>query len=216
MSIERKKGIAAIAIVLVLLIIDQVIKVWVKTHMTLGEAIEIAPWFKIEFIENRGMAWGMQLGPKLMLSVFRIIAVVILTWYICRQIRRNRSWGFLILLCLILAGAAGNIFDNVFYGQIFSASTPFDVAHRVPWGQGYNTGLLEGSVVDMFYFPLIHTTLPEWFPFGGGEEFVFFNAIFNFADACITVGVLGLLIFCTFDTSDGKEAKKNEEEAKEK
>lgn len=195
MTVKQKKTVVAAVLIVALLVIDQIIKIWVKTHMTLGEQIVIAPWFRIQFIENRGMAWGMELGSKLFLSLFRIVAVGFIIWYIVSLIRRNVKWGYLTMICLICAGAAGNIFDSVVYGQIFTASTPFDVAQLVPWGQGYNTQLLSGSVVDMFYFPLWHGTMPDWMPIGGGREFTFFNAIFNFADACITVGVICLLIF---------------------
>ena len=195
MTVKQKKTVVAAVLIVALLVIDQIIKIWVKTHMTLGEQIVIAPWFRIQFIENRGMAWGMELGSKLFLSLFRIVAVGFIIWYIVSLIRRNVKWGYLTMICLICAGAAGNIFDSVVYGQIFTASTPFDVAQLVPWGQGYNTQLLSGSVVDMFYFPIWHGILPDWMPIGGGREFTFFNAIFNFADACITVGVICLLIF---------------------
>lgn len=205
MTVKNKKAITAAVLIILLIVIDQAIKIWVKTHMMLGEQIVIAPWFRIEFIENRGMAWGMQLGSKLFLSLFRILAVGALIWYIHSQIKKNCRWGFLVMLCMICAGAAGNIFDSVFYGQIFSPSTPFDVAQFVPWGQGYEVKPLCGSVVDMFYFPLWHGTLPSWFPIGGGKEFTFFNAIFNFADACITTGVFCLLIFFGKDINTGKD-----------
>lgn len=223
MTEKKKKSIVAVLLIIVLLVIDQTIKVWVKTHMMLGEQIVIESWFRIDFIENRGMAWGMQLGPKVFLSIFRIIAVGLLIWYITSLVRKNVRWGYLIMVCLICAGAAGNIFDSIFYGQIFSQSTPFDVAHFVPWGQGYELKPLCGSVVDMFYFPLFHGTFPDWFPIWGGEEFSFFNAIFNFADACITTGVLCLLLFFNKDLSremnipERKQDKEdtNKEETKE-
>lgn len=201
MKIGQKKAMASAVVVIVLLAIDQIIKVWVKTHMCLGDQIEITSWFRIDFIENKGMAWGMQLGSKLFLSIFRIVAVGFLVWYMSREIRRNARWGYIIMLCLICAGAAGNIFDSIVYGQIFTESTPFEVASVVPWGQGYETKPLCGSVVDMFYFPIWHGTLPSWFPIDGGEEFTFFNAIFNFADACITTGVACLLLFFNKDLS---------------
>lgn len=201
MTIRQKKTIVTVVLIVALLVIDQVIKIWVKTHLTIGEQIVIAPWFRIEFIENKGMAWGMQLGSKLFLSVFRVVAVGLLVWYITSLIRKNARWGYLVMMCLICAGAAGNIFDSIFYGQIFSESTPFTVAQLVPWGQGYGTSPLCGSVVDMFYFPIWHGTLPDWLPIGGGREFTFFNAIFNFADACITTGVICLLLFFNKDLS---------------
>lgn len=197
----KKKAIFATALVVALIAIDQAIKIWVKTHMAIGEQIVVAPWFRIDFIENKGMAWGMQIGSKLFLSLFRIVAVGFLVWYIRREIGRNARWGYLTMLCMICAGAAGNIFDSVVYGQIFTQSTPFDVATLVPWGEGYETKLLCGSVVDMFYFPIWHGTLPEWLPLMGGHELTFFNAIFNFADACITTGVICMLLFFNKDLS---------------
>lgn len=206
---RRNKTLFAVCLTILLIVIDQAIKVWVKTHMCLGEQIEIAPWFKIDFIENRGMAWGMQLGSKLFLSIFRIVAVGFLIWYLRLQIKKNARWGYIAMLCLICAGAAGNIFDSIVYGQIFSESTPFTVSTFVPWGQGYETKLLCGSVVDMFYFPLFHGTFPTWFPIWGGHDFTFFNAIFNFADACITTGVLCLLIFYNKELSAaGRKSQK--------
>lgn len=187
-------GKLAIIIVLVVLMVDQLIKIWVKTHMGLGESIEVFSWFYIRFIENNGMAWGMELGSKLFLTLFRLIAVTAIGWYIHRQVRQHAPQGYIICLSLIMAGAAGNIFDCVLYGQIFSDSVPYQVATCVPFGEGY-APLLMGKVVDMFYFPLIVSTWPSWMPFCGGEDFVFFSPIFNFADACITVGVFLLLIF---------------------
>lgn len=190
----KRKGIIAILVVMGLLIIDQIIKVIVKTNMHLGEQLYIFDWFRIDFIENNGMAWGMELGSKLFLSIFRIICVAFLIWYIHRQVKKNVSIGYIVVLSMICAGAAGNIFDSLVYGQIFSESTPFSVAHFVPWGQGY-ADMLMGKVVDMFYFPLIDTTLPDWIPLVGGNRFTFFDPVFNFADSCISVGVFILLLF---------------------
>lgn len=206
----RKKSIYALCLTVLLVIIDQVIKIAVKTHMTLGEQIEIMPWFKIEFIENNGMAWGMELGSKLFLSIFRIVVTCLLIWYIHLQIKKNARLGYITMLSLICAGAAGNIFDSLVYGQVFSESTPFVVSHLVPWGEGYNVAPLAGRVVDMFYFPLFHATWPDWMPFCGGESFTFFSAVFNFADACITVGVFALLLFFRDEIGDGSEQKKKE------
>lgn len=190
----RRKQLIAIALVIVLIAIDQLIKIAVKTHMAIGDQIVIADWFRICFIENNGMAWGMELGSKLFLSLFRIVAVCCLIWYIFKLIRRGARMAYVLLLSMICAGAAGNIFDSLFYGQVFSASTPFEVSQFVSWGDGY-APMLKGKVVDMFYFPLIHGTFPDWFPIWSGEPFIFFSPIFNFADACISVGVIVLLLF---------------------
>lgn len=189
-----RKSIIAIALVIVLLIIDQCIKLAVKTHMTIGEQIVIFDWFRICFIENNGMAWGMELGSKLFLSLFRIVAVIALLWYVFRLIKRGARMAYILVLSMICAGAAGNIFDSLFYGQLLTASTPFDVSEWTAWGEGY-APMLRGKVVDMFYFPLIHGTFPSWFPLWGGEDFIFFSPVFNFADACISVGVIVLLLF---------------------
>ena len=168
MEVKANAGIAkrvwlAVAIVLAVLIVDQVIKIWVKTHMTLHEQIEVLSWFKIVFIENNGMAYGMELGSKLVLSLFRVVAVGLLGYYIWQQAKKQARWGYIVCLSMVLAGAAGNIFDSAFYGLIFNASSEYYTSYFVPFGTGYAPFLM-GKVVDMFYFPIITTTWPEWVP----------------------------------------------------
>ncbi len=202
-------------LIVALLVVDQVIKIWVKTHMPLHDSIHITDWFYISFIENNGMAYGMTFINKVVLSVFRIIVSTVVAVYIIKQIKRHARTLYVVLLALIFAGAAGNIFDCMFYGLCFSESTPFQVAQCVPFGEGY-ASFLQGRVVDMFYFPIIDTHLPEWLPIWGGEHFIFFSPVFNFADACISVGVVALLLFCrkelgTISFSKSKD-KENEGE----
>ena len=188
-------GWLATLIVVGALVIDQLIKMWVKTHMTLHESIRIFDWFYISFIENSGMAYGMQIGSKLALSLFRVVAISILAYYLWLQVRKHVRIGYIIIcISMVMAGAAGNIFDSMFYGLIFNASSEFYTSYLVPFGSGYAPFLM-GKVVDMFYFPLIVTTWPEWVPHFGGNEFVFFSPVFNFADACISVGVVLLVLF---------------------
>lgn len=185
----------AVAIVVAILLIDQIIKIEVKTNMTLGEAKRVTDWFYIEFIENNGMAYGMKFINKLVLSLFRLFAIGFIGYYLAKIIKKNVApLGYIVLIAMVLAGAAGNLIDCLFYGLIFDASTPFTVSQFVPFGEGYSS-FLHGKVVDMFYFPIIQTTWPEWVPYFGGSEYVFFSPVFNFADACISVGVVTLLLF---------------------
>ena len=185
--------LASIVVFLVLLI-DQIIKIAVKTNMRIGDDIVITDWFLIRFIENNGMAWGMELGSKLFLSVFRIIAVALIIYYIVKLVKAKADRRYIVLISMICAGAFGNIVDSLLYGQIFTESTPWSVATLTEFGHGYAAPLM-GKVVDMFYFPIIDTMLPEWVPFWGGEHFIFFSPIFNFADARISVGVILTFIF---------------------
>lgn len=189
------KAWMAVAIVVAILLIDQIIKIEVKTNMTLGEAKRVTDWFYIEFIENNGMAYGMKFINKLVLSLFRLFAIGFIGYYLAKIIKKNVApLGYIVLIAMVLAGAAGNLIDCLFYGLIFDASTPFTVSQFVPFGEGYSS-FLHGKVVDMFYFPIIQTTWPEWVPYFGGSEYVFFSPVFNFADACISVGVVALLLF---------------------
>lgn len=187
-------GWLAIILVLVMLVIDQLIKIWVKTNLSLHESIRVANWFYISFIENNGMAYGMQIGSKLALSLFRVAAIVLLGYFIWLQVRKQAKTGYLVCLTMVLAGAVGNLIDCMFYGLVFTESTPYYISSLVSFGDGYAPFLM-GKVVDMFYFPLIVTTWPQWMPIVGGEDFVFFSPVFNFADSCISVGVVLLLLF---------------------
>lgn len=216
---NKKKCTIAAAIIVLLLLIDQAIKVAVKLNMNIGEEIVVFDWFRISFIENRGMAFGMEIGSKLFLSLFRIVAVGGLTWYIWKKIKEGARMGYIVVLSMIYAGAAGNIFDSLFYGEIFTASHPYYTdlppAQLVPWGEGY-ASILMGNVVDMFSFPLFHGTFPNWFPVWGGEDFTFFSAIFNFADACISVGVVVLFLFYRNDFNNIKATPPTAENIEEK
>lgn len=182
------------AIVLGVLVVDQVIKIAVKTTMYLHEHIHITDWFYIYFTENNGMAFGWQFFDKIFLTLFRLIAVVIISVFLSRSVKRGANTGFIVCLAMIIAGAAGNIIDCVFYGQVFSESTPAEIAQFVPFGEGYQS-LFYGRVVDMFYFPLFEFDWPSWMPFVANQHFIFFSPIFNFADASISVGVILLLLF---------------------
>ena len=204
----------AVLVILAILLIDQAIKIWVKTSMTLHESIHITDWFYIAFIENNGMAFGMQLGSKIILSLFRVVAIGILGYYIWQQVQRQAKTGYIILLSMVLAGAAGNLIDCMFYGLIFNASSPYYLSYFVPFGTGYAPFLM-GKVVDMFYFPLIESDWPQWVPFVGGDHFIFFSPVFNFADSCISVSVVWLLLFYRKEISTislSKNPKRSEEQ----
>lgn len=195
------QGRLAAIVVVAILLVDQAIKLWVKTHMCLHESIHVFDWFYISFIENNGMAFGMQLGSKIVLSLFRFAAIAVLTYYIYRQTRRpGVRTLYIVLLSMVLAGAAGNLIDCMFYGLVFNASSPYYVSYFVDFGTGYAPFLM-GKVVDMFYFPLIVSTWPSWMPFVGGDDFVFFSPVFNFADASISVSVVLLLLCCREELS---------------
>jgi signal peptidase II len=187
-------GWLAAIVVVGAIVIDQLIKIWVKTNMTLHESIRVFDWFYISFIENNGMAYGMQIGSKLALSLFRVAAIGLLAYYLWLQVHNKARTGYIVCLAMVLAGAIGNLIDCMFYGMMFNASSPHYLSYFVPFGSGYAPFLM-GRVVDMFYFPLIVTTWPDWVPYWGGDEFVFFSPVFNFADANISVGVVLLLLF---------------------
>lgn len=187
----------AYLIVILVLLVDQISKIYIKTHFRLGEAKEVFSWFYIQFIENDGMAWGTEipgwLGGKLALTLFRIVAVGGIGWWLWDSVKKNQSPYLIVSIALILAGAFGNIIDSVFYGLIFDHSLQSKVA-TFDTVNNYGT-FLHGKVVDMLYFPIISTTWPAWVPFLGGKEFSFFNAIFNIADAAISVAVGILIVF---------------------
>lgn len=202
-------GRMAILLVIAILLIDQIIKIWVKTNMTLHESIIITDWFRICFIENNGMAYGMEIGSKLLLSIFRVVLIGLICYYLYLQVRKKARTGYIVCLSMIIAGAIGNIVDSMFYGLIFNASSDFYTSYFVPFGTGYAPFLM-GKVVDMFYFPLIVTTWPQWIPFVGGDDFIFFSPVFNFADASISVGFVLLLLLYRKELSTislGKEKK---------
>ena len=209
------KGRLAIFIVLAVLIIDQIIKIWVKTGMYWHESIRITDWFYIYFTENNGMAFGMEIFDKLFLTSFRILAAIGIGWLLTKYVKQNYKTGFITCVALILAGAIGNIIDCVLYGQIFNESTHSAMATFVPFGEGY-ADWFHGKVVDMFYFPILEFDWPQWMPFIGGNHFIFFSPIFNFADAAISCGIIALILFYSKYLNElvegsSKKAKKSNE-----
>ncbi len=187
----------SILIVVVVLLIDQVLKIWIKTHMTLGEEFNvIGSWFRIHFVENNGMAFGFEFGGgygKIFLSLFRIAAVFIIGWYILKLVKRNLPMGFIACVSMIFAGAIGNIIDSAFYGLIFNDSVG-KVSTLFSDEGGYAT-FLHGRVVDMFYFPLVSGIFPSWVPVWGGSDFEFFRPVFNVADSSISIGIFSIILF---------------------
>lgn len=214
---RRMRIVVAISLVIVLL--DQIMKIWIKTHFYLGEDFRITGWWQLKFIENNGMAFGLELWNKVVLTIGRILAVIFFIWFVARIKREtNLRTGFFIAAALIIAGAAGNIFDCVFYGKIFNNPYPPEIAVAFPEGGGY-AGWFEGRVVDMLYFPLFSFEWPLWMPWVGGERFEFFQYIFNIADASICIGVALLIFFYSSDASNafqyiGNRNKKKDETAK--
>lgn len=187
----RRRSVVILLLILLAIVIDQIIKIVVKTNMQLGESIPVfGDWFKILFVENDGMAFGWEFLNKIFLTSFRIVAVAFLGYFLYKLLKnRKYPFGFVLCVAMILAGALGNIIDCLFYGEIFTSSYG-RVAEFVSWGEGYGT-FMQGKVVDMFYLPLF--TWPEWIPFVGGG--IFFAPVFNFADACISCSVVALLLF---------------------
>lgn len=203
-------------IIVPIILIDQVLKIWIKMHMQLGEEFHVfGNWFIIHFTENNGMAFGMEFAGetgKVLLTIFRILAIGAIGWYLNRLISQKANFGLILSISLIFTGALGNILDCVFYGILFSESTFYQVAAFMPEGGGY-AGLLHGKVVDMFYFPIINSYYPDWFPYLGGKDFIFFRPVFNLADSAITVGVMILIFFQR--NLFRKEQKQSKEEVEE-
>jgi signal peptidase II len=190
-------GKKAILLIMLILIADQILKIWIKTHMQIGDEIHLfGKWGMLHFIENNGMAFGVEMGGKpgkFILSLFRIVAICGIGWFLYSIIRKNANLGLILAVSAILTGAIGNIIDSAFYGMIFSESYN-QTAALFPPGGGYSS-FLHGKVVDMFYFPIINTHWPDWSPIKPGETFVFFRPVFNIADSAITCGVISVIIF---------------------
>ncbi len=190
---KLSKGQISILVMLFVLIIDQASKLWVKTHMAIGDSYEITSWFYIYFIENNGMAYGVEIFSKLFLTIFRIVAVGGFSYMLYKCIKRKYPTGFVVAFSSIIAGAVGNLIDSIFYGRMFTDSYG-RVAEVFPEGGGY-APYFYGKVVDMLYFPLFEITWPEWVPFVGGTEYLFFRPVFNIADSAIFCGAVSMLLF---------------------
>lgn len=193
-STSARRSGPFIGLMFLLLVIDQFSKIWIKTHMMLGEEIYVFDWFRIHFVENPGMAYGLELFNKLFLTLFRIVVMGIAMYVLLYAVKHSRyKSAFCVLLTLVITGGIGNILDSIFYGVLFDSSVN-QVAQLFPPDGGY-APLFKGYVVDMLYFPIWHTQFPTWVPFVGGQDYTFFSPVFNFADSCITVGVICLLLF---------------------
>lgn len=203
---SRLKLRKVVILIVLIIVVDQVLKIWIKTNYPTGKITEIFPWFHLHFIENPGMAWGWKFGNetgKVVLTLFRMAAVIFGTWYLAKIVKQPYHKGFIICASLIYAGALGNLIDSAFYGMIFDKGLHFDPIAKdyisytgiASFSTNGYSSFLHGSVVDMLYFPIFHTTLPAWIPVWGGQEFEFFSPIFNIADASISTGVITLVFF---------------------
>lgn len=214
-DVAAKRIWLVVAISVLIVLVDQISKIYVKTHFYLGEDLPLTSWWHLKFIENNGMAFGLELWNKIFLTMGRIVAVALFIWFVVKiKFLSNLRTGFFVAIALIIAGAAGNIFDCVFYGQVFNNPMPPEMAVAFPTGGGY-AGWFEGRVVDMLYFPLFSFYWPEWIPFVGGQYFEFFQYIFNVADSSICIGVMLLILFYSNDASAafqfiGKSGKKKD------
>lgn len=198
MSIKTK----SVILVIILVVIDQLSKIYIKTHFALGESVDVFSWFKIQFIENEGAAFGMKIIGKLFLTLFRVAAIVVLSVFIHRLIKSGARVGYILTISVLLAGALGNLFDSLFYGILFSESTGYAAAAFLPQGGGY-APFLYGKVVDMFYFPIIHNS---------AGDVIFFKWIFNVADSCVTVSVILILLFFRKDLNQSLDKSKTNEQ----
>lgn len=193
MSLRKK----SVLFIILILLLDQILKIWVKTHMEIGQEIHLlGDRGMLHFIENNGMAFGMEMGGKpgkLILSIFRVVAIVGIGWFLNSLITKKTNQGLILAVSAIMAGAIGNIIDSAFYGMIFNESFN-QLATLFPPEGGYSS-FLHGRVVDMFYFPVINTYWPDWSPINAGESFIFFRPVFNIADSAITCGVISIILF---------------------
>ena len=210
----RHRGTLAAAVIILVTILDQWLKIYIKTNFYLGEDVEITSWFHLYFVQNPGMAFGWEMGSKLALTLFRIAAIIAGIYYLVRLHQSRREpVGYVVCIALIVAGAIGNVIDCTFYGLIFDNPAPPHLATLFPASGGY-APLLHGQVVDMLYFPLISFDWPSWMLWIGDTRFVFFHPIFNIADAAISTGIIALLLFyhkhLGFSSADGNDAEKNQ------
>ena len=210
------RTLKSLIIIILILIADQALKIYIKTTMSLGDEIVVfKDWFILHFIENNGMAFGFEFAGeygKMFLSIFRILAVIAIGWYLFKMAKqKDLPFGFIVSIFLIFAGAIGNIIDSLFYGLIFEDSYG-QISAIFPEGGGY-AGFLHGKVVDMFYFPIINGRYPQWLPIWGGDPFIFFRPVFNIADSAITIGIFSILIF--YRKYFNKIEENNKEETEE-
>ena len=209
-------GWLATILIAVVIILDQASKIYVKTHFFLGEQVDVASWFKIIFIENNGMAYGMELGSKMVLTWLRIIFSGLFIYYLVKIRRRtDLPRGFVVCVSLITAGAIGNVIDCIAYGQLFNDPAAPEVAQFLPSEGGY-ASLFNGKVVDMLQFPLAEWDWPSWMPWIGGKHYLFFQPVFNVADACLTTSIIAIIIFYHKHLLSDKDKKDKDKEEEKK